>query len=59
MEKKKLLETANKNFRPKEELLLSGIFMKVRGDSSSSRLVELYERQLVYYTVTLELIAEH
>ena len=56
MEKKKLLETISKNFRPKEDLLLSGIFMKVRGDPSTSRLLELYERQLLYYTVILSLI---
>jgi|JI6StandDraft_1071083.scaffolds.fasta_scaffold03488_4 hypothetical protein len=59
MEKKKLLEAVSKNSRPKEDLILSGIFMKVKGDPSSSRLVELYERQLLYYTVNSTLIAEH
>lgn len=48
-----MLEAAGKNFRPKEELLLSGVFAKVRNDPSSCRLVELYDRQLVYYTVRL------
>lgn len=52
MEKKKLLEPVGKNFKAKEDLLLSGVFMKARGDPSSSRFVELYEKQLVYYAVT-------
>jgi hypothetical protein len=42
MEKKKLLEPLGKSFRVKEEAILSGIFLKVRGDPSTSRLFELY-----------------
>lgn len=51
MEKKKLLEQLSKSFRTKEELLADGIFLKVKGDPSSARFFELYDRSIVYYAV--------
>lgn len=51
MEKKKLLESVSKSFKTKEELILSAVFLKVKGDPTSSRLFELYDRSIVYYTV--------
>ena len=51
MEKKKLLEKATK--KPKEQPLLTGVFQREKGNLESSRLFELYEHSLLYYTVPL------
>jgi hypothetical protein len=50
MEKKKLLESTKS--KPKDNILLSGVFLKEKGNNSSAVLVELYDRSVLLYTTS-------
>lgn len=51
MEKKKLIELLPRGFQTPEEHLDAGVFMTTEDDEVSSKLVKLYDRSLVIYSV--------